>query len=130
MFKRTKPNLIESDEGFSIEEFTGRAGKLIYCEGEKRASIDGELLVDSALYMINPYKISTWDPPYESVEINREKIDQIVDNIRRAYHHFGYEIQVYEWDLAYHGPWTEEDFNYFKEKGFRVHKNSEDCGSE
>lgn len=122
MFRRTKPNLIESDEGFSIEEFPGRAGKLIYREGERSVGISGEMLVGEARYMINPYKIKTWDPPHEDESIDREKLEEIIDNVRRAYRYFGHEIRIYEWDLAYHGPWTEEDFDYFRKKGFKVYK--------
>jgi len=122
MFRRTRPNLIESDEGFSIEEFPGKAGKLIYREGERKVGVSAEMLVGDARYMLYPYEIKTWDSPHENEPIDRDRLEQIIENIRRAYRYFGQEIRIFEWDLAYHGPWTEEDFDYFRKKGFKVYK--------
>ena len=122
MFRRTRPNLIESDEGFSIEEFPGKAGKLIYREGERKVGVSAEMLVGDARYVLYPYKIKTWDPPHENEPIDRDRLEQIIENIRRAYRHFGDEIHVSEWGKTNDVLWTEEDFDYFRKKGFKVYK--------
>lgn len=122
MFRRTKPNLIESDEGFSIEEFPGRAGKLIYREGERSVGISGEMLVGEARYALYPYRIKAWDPPHEDEAIDREKLEEIIGNIQRAYDYLGYKLHISDWGKTNGIVWTEEDFDFFRKKGFKVYK--------
>jgi hypothetical protein len=119
MFKRARPDLIVSDEGFSIEEFPGRVGNLIYREGEREVKIWTELLATPDLYRLFPNNLQ-WNSPCDEETIDHEKRDAIVDNIRRAYRYFGHEIHIEIPDPLYHGAWTEEDFDYFEKKGFKV----------
>jgi thioredoxin len=103
MFSSPKPNMIKSDEGFSIEVLD--RDHIRYAEGPKTMRIYAEVLMGLAGWIVYPDTIKSWDPPYEGEEINREKRDEILDNIKRAFRFWGYEIQVYESELAYHGPW-------------------------
>lgn len=59
---------------------------------------------------------------YPAEEIDSNKLGEIVDNIRHTYRHFGYEIHVSEWGLTDGVTWTEEDFDYFRKKGFKVER--------
>ena len=92
MFKIPQPNVIESDEGFSVEVL-GRTG-LLYTEGAKKLKVDSELLAGPSGLGIYRNSIKAWEPPHENELIEASQRDAIVDNIRRAFHFRGLEIQV------------------------------------
>lgn len=82
MFKQTKPNLVESDEGFSVQT-TGWTG-MIYTQGEKTLYVDSEYLLGPTYnIMIGASGIKKWNSGEEISEFERDKI---VDNIIRAFH--------------------------------------------
>jgi len=81
MFKMTV-NLIESDEGFSVEVL-GRTG-LLYKEGNKSIQIDSEILTGDRIAVIKK-SIKKWSPPYEDESIDDNKRDLIMENIQRAF---------------------------------------------
>jgi Immunity protein 74 len=95
MFKIPRVNVIESDEGFSVEVL-GRTG-LLYVEGEKTVHISSEMLVSfgPALLALYTSSIKTWDSPNDNEVIDSKKRDIIVDNVRRAFHFQGFEIEVH-----------------------------------
>jgi hypothetical protein len=82
VFKIPRVNVIESDEGFSVEVL-GRTG-LLYTEGDKSIRIDSEVLNSTTIAIIKD-SIKVWNPPYENEVINEDKCDSIVGNIRRAF---------------------------------------------
>jgi hypothetical protein len=94
MFKVPRVNIIESDEGFSVEVL-GRTG-LLYTEGLKKIHIDSEVLASSSTtgLVLFAYSISTWNSPNDSEIINENKRDAIIENIRRAFRFQGVEIEV------------------------------------
>lgn len=92
MFKTPRPNVIESDEGFSVEVL-GRTG-LSYTEGTKKLKVDSELLAGPSGLAIYRNSIRSWNPPHDNDLIDENERDRIVDNIRRAFRFDGFEIQV------------------------------------
>jgi hypothetical protein len=92
MFSRPRLNVIESDEGFSVEVL-GRTG-VRYIEGPRTVFVNSEVLVGSPPLVIYPSSITRWDPPYDAEVIDSAARDRIVDNIRRAFRFRGYEIAV------------------------------------
>jgi hypothetical protein len=87
MFKKPKANIIESDEGFSVETL-GRTG-LKYVQNGKTLFIDSEILMGHADMMIDTKSIIKWETG-ELIDDNSKKI--IIDNIRRAFNFDGAEI--------------------------------------
>lgn len=83
---------VECDEGFSVR-ILGRAG-LMYREGKQQLFVDSELLASPSGMVIYTDSIKAWQPPFERDEIDAAKKAQIIDNVRRAFHWAGYEIEV------------------------------------
>ena len=92
MFTKPRTNVIESDEGFSVEVL-GRAG-LLYIEGTKKLEVDSEVLAGPSGIVIYQNSIKSWGPPHNNELIDENKRNRIVDNIRRAFRFQGFEIQV------------------------------------
>jgi hypothetical protein len=92
MFFVPRVNVIESDEGFSVEVL-GRTG-VRYTEGAKTVFVDSEVLaVASSGLVIYPSSIKQWDAPF-SCDIDDVTREAIVENIRRAFSFRGLEIEV------------------------------------
>ena len=92
MFKIPRPNVIESDEGFSVEVL-GRTG-LLYTEGSRKLHVNSEILAGSSGLVMYKNSIRSWDTPHDHQLIDESKRDAIVDNIQRAFRFDGLEIQV------------------------------------
>lgn len=92
MFSEPRVNVIQSDEGFSVEVL-GRTG-LLYSEGDRHLRVNSELLVGPPWIAIWADSIKRWDAPEDAPIIDRAKQDGILDNIRRAFRFRGYEIDV------------------------------------
>lgn len=91
MFKIPRVNVIESDEGFSVEVL-GQRG-LRYTEGEKSLRVSSEMLAsdwDTAM-VVYKSSICRWDPPHSHETINPDKI---ISNIREAFRFKGHEIEI------------------------------------
>jgi hypothetical protein len=93
MFVQPRPNLIQSDEGFSVE-FLGISKGLRYTEDPKTLHIYAELLNGPSVLGIYTSSIKSWDPPYNNEVIDESKRAAIVENVRRAYRFSGFEIDV------------------------------------
>ncbi len=92
MFKETKTNVVESDEGFSVEVL-GRTG-IKYTEGEKTMFVDSEVLSGPHAMAIYKKSIKNWQTP-NCEPICDTKRDKIVENIRRAFLFvWGVEIEI------------------------------------
>jgi hypothetical protein len=93
-FRRSGPNLIECEEGFSVEVL-GRTG-IRYREGERTMSVDSELLSSASPAGIAVWKnsIVRWLPPFENETISEAKRLTILENIRRAIQFAGDDIEV------------------------------------
>ena len=89
MFRVPRPNLIESDQGFSVEVL-GRAG-LRYREGDQIYFVDSEVVLGPSGVIIYSASIRTWEP---SFDVEPTKRAAIVENIREAFRFQGYEINV------------------------------------
>jgi hypothetical protein len=81
MFKIPRVNVIESDDGFSVE-ILGRVG-ILYTEGEKSIHIDSEVLASESI-AISKSSIKSWNPPHNNDIIDEKKRDLIIENIRKA----------------------------------------------
>jgi Immunity protein 74 len=79
-YSRPRPNVIESDAGFSLER-VGRDG-LRYVEGGRSVVIGAEMLATKG-FAIYADSIKKWDPPDKS-RISKQERDRIVDNVRLA----------------------------------------------
>ena len=90
MFNTPRANVIESDEGFSVE-LMGRTG-LRYYEGHRELFVDSEVLAGPAGIVMYSDSIKKWEK--EEKEISEEEKSKIIENIRRAFRHKGFEIQV------------------------------------
>lgn len=93
MYRKTTPNLIESDEGYMVE-ILGRTG-VMYIEGQRRLFIDSEILLGPSGMAIYTNSIKAWEPPFSDEEIDGSKKMSIIENIRRAFRFEGFEIHVY-----------------------------------
>jgi hypothetical protein len=92
MFKIPRVNVIESDEGFSVEVL-GRTG-LLYIEGEKSIKIDSEVLRSSEIAVVKE-SIQKWNPPYDAEIIDDDKREAIIENIRNAFNFSGAYISIW-----------------------------------
>lgn len=78
-FSVPRPNIIESDTGFSVERLP-RAG-LRYYEGGRSLLIDSEMLTEG--FAIFTDSIKRWDPPDES-KVSEQERKRILENVRLA----------------------------------------------
>jgi hypothetical protein len=92
MFTIPRPNVIESDEGFSVEVL-GRAG-LRYREPPREMLVDSEVLAGPSGLVVYGHSIRKWEPPYAGEALAEGKRQEILDNIRRAFRYRGLDIQV------------------------------------
>jgi hypothetical protein len=79
MFTKPKPNIVESDEGFSLETL-GQVG-LKYTQGGKTLFIDSEMLVGDFHIIVYANRIEKWDSG-ESIDEETKKI--IMNNTNRV----------------------------------------------
>ena len=92
MFTIPRNNVIEGDEGFSVEVL-GRTG-LLYTEGARSLQIDSEILAGPHGLVLYTNSIGGWVPPHDGEVVDEAQRAVIVDNIRRAFLFDGYEIEV------------------------------------
>jgi len=92
MFEIPRVNVIQSDEGFSVEVL-GRTG-LLYTEGSRSLHIDSEVLAGPSGLVIYTNSIRSWNPPHDNEAIDKSKRDAIVENVRRAFRFRGLEIEI------------------------------------
>jgi hypothetical protein len=92
MFTIPQVNVIESDEGYSLEVL-GRAG-LRYREPPREMIIDSEVLMGTPPLVVYTVSIRRWNQPFAEEVIDEGKRRQIVDNIRRAFRFEGFEIAI------------------------------------
>ena len=92
MFEIPRANVIQSDEGFSVEVL-GRTG-LLYTEGPKSLDIDSEVLAGPSGLVLYTDSIRSWNPPHDNETIDKSKRDAIVENVRRAFRFRGLEIEI------------------------------------
>jgi hypothetical protein len=92
MFTQPKPNVIESDDGYSVE-ILGMAG-LKYTEGERTMRIDSEMVPGPAGMVVFKRSIQHWDPPHQYKEVDEQSRSLIVENIGMALKFRGYHIDI------------------------------------
>jgi len=91
MFSEPRDNVIESDEGFSVE-LLGITG-LVYQEAGKTFAVDSEVLAGpSGLAIYQQTIAQVHDDTREPV--SRADRERIVANIQRAFAFRGYNIQI------------------------------------
>lgn len=81
MLRSPRVNVVESDEGFSVEVL-GRTG-ILYREGDHVMFVDSEVLARSGIAVWRN-RIKNWREPYQDETIDESKRVQIIENIRRA----------------------------------------------
>ncbi len=93
MFSIPRVNVIESDNGFSVQVL-GRVG-LCYREGDRCLHVDSEVLMPPAALQIDASSIRSWKPPHDGEPIDDAARRRIVENIRAAFRFRGVEIDVF-----------------------------------
>lgn len=93
MFTKSSPNTIVSDEGWQVK-LLGRSG-ILYSESARSMKIDSEVLSGTAGLAVYSYSIQRWLPPNEQDALDDADKTRIIDNLRRAFHFEGFEINVY-----------------------------------
>jgi hypothetical protein len=93
MFKQIKPNLVQSDEGFSVQT-TGWTG-IIYTQGEKTINVDSEFLMGPQYDIVVNANIKKWD---SGDEISDSERKLVVNNIVRALRFQGMKVDVVSYD--------------------------------
>jgi len=93
-FQSPRPNLIECDEGFSVEVL-GRTG-ILYKEGDRTMDVVAELLSPKSAHGIAVWKssINKWGPPHDSENVDAARRETILENIRRAIRFMGDDIDI------------------------------------
>jgi hypothetical protein len=91
MFKCDNPNIITSDEGFSVQVL-GRTG-LRYQQGLSHVHVDSEVLASPHGLVIYPSSIIKWAEPDGQV-IGEDEKQLIVNNIKRAFAFRNIEIEI------------------------------------
>jgi hypothetical protein len=91
MFKIPQVNLIESEDGYSVE-ILGRT-QLLYREGEKSILIDAEGLAEPA-FLIYQDSITRWLPPHDREIISDAAREKIIERVRSALQFYGVEVQI------------------------------------
>ncbi len=91
MFTIPRPNVVSSDEGFSVEVL-GRTG-VRYQDQSGTVNLDGEMLAGPAGFMI--YRDSMLEIGNgDGAELGDVRKNLIIENIRRAFAYRGFEIEV------------------------------------
>jgi hypothetical protein len=90
MFSIPRANVIESDEGFSVE-VVGPA-QVKYTEENKILFIASEYLEGPSGLVIYKNSIKQWS---DGLEINEVEKEKIVNNIRKAFRYRNIEIEVF-----------------------------------
>jgi hypothetical protein len=83
--------LITSDSGFSVEVL-GRTG-LRYTEDDRTMLIDSEVLARHGIGLYR-WSLRRWEPPNDSLPIDEDERNRIVENIRQAFMFNGDELVV------------------------------------
>jgi hypothetical protein len=91
MFSCDNPNIIISDEGFSVQVL-GPSG-LRYVQGDRFIRISSEALAHPYGLVIYTSSIRKWEEPYNQPVEERER-GIIIENIRRAFAFRNIEIEV------------------------------------
>jgi hypothetical protein len=90
MFTIPRVNVIESDEGFSIE-LLGQTG-LKYQEKDQSLFVDSEILNGPSGLIIYTDSIDHWSP--SNTQVTEPERTRIVENIRRAFKFRGFDIEI------------------------------------
>jgi len=93
MLRSPRTNLVESDDGFSLEVL-GRTG-MLYTENDHVMFVDSEVLARSGIAVWTT-RIQRWREPHQHELVDDDKRSQIVENIRRAVEYRGSELEVLE----------------------------------
>jgi len=91
MFTIPRPNVIESDAGFSVEVL-GRVG-IRYREGDKSFFVDSEVLARNGIAIFQN-NIREWDSPRGHGSVSAGKRAEIVRNITAAMEFRGEPVQI------------------------------------
>lgn len=92
-FSNPRPNLYQSDEGYSVE-LLGRTG-MRYIEGDRSMFVDSEVLATPGFKIATRLSvIKHWERPHENDAVSVEDRSRIVRNIRLALEWQGFQLQV------------------------------------
>jgi hypothetical protein len=95
-FSIPRKNVIESDEGFSVEAVREGPGlvSVRYTKAGRVFSVEAKFLTGPYLMVIYPISIRDEAAPHEVLALDAEERMQISENIRAAFGFRGYEIQI------------------------------------
>ena len=91
MFTGINPNIIISDEGFSVQVL-GPTG-LRYQQGERWLRVNSEILASPDGLVVHSSSIKKWNEP-EGQPIADDEKKVILENIRRAFAFRNIEVEV------------------------------------
>ena len=91
-FSSPRPSFISSDSGFSVEVL-GRTA-LRYTEAYRAMLIDSEELARPHGLALYRSSLRRWEPPNDSLPIDEDERNRIVENIRQAFMFMGDELVV------------------------------------
>lgn len=91
-FSSPRPNLVESDERYSVEVL-GRTG-LRYIDEGRTMVIDSEALATPGAMALYGTSIRAWDPPHENQVVSDRDREDIIGKIRRAFTSQGWTLEV------------------------------------
>ncbi|WP_041623071.1 Imm74 family immunity protein [Spirochaeta thermophila] len=80
MIRKKWSHKIVSDEGFSIVILN--KDTLQYKEGDKKLTLNSELLAREGGFVIYKDAITNWDSPYHDIRISQPERDQILEKIK------------------------------------------------
>ncbi len=91
MFTCTNPNIIVSDEGFSVQVL-GMTG-LRYQQGQHWLHVNSESLASPHGLVVYTSSIKTWKEP-QGQPISDEEKSKIIENIRHAFEFRNIEVEI------------------------------------
>lgn len=94
MFTVLRPNVVYSDEGFSVEIFLPSG--LLYTEGLRHLHVNSEVIGMPTGLAIYKNSIKSWAPPNDSEVIDEAKREAIIDNISRVLRYLKLDVLIVE----------------------------------
>jgi Immunity protein 74 len=92
MFWSPRVNVIESDEGFSVQILG--ITSLLYREEDRSIKVDSELLAERAIAVYHR-RINGWNEPHQSEPVTETDRKRIAKNIRRAFEFDGRDVHFH-----------------------------------
>jgi hypothetical protein len=94
MITSPNANLIQSDEGFSVDVLGGGRLGMVYREGSLAVKVLSETAILPTGYIIYRNSIVEWAPPGGGAKIDAASRERIIDRLKRGFAVQGYSIEI------------------------------------